>query len=224
MTESSVRESQRVRDLARQYRRDGYHVVIPSGLSDVPKFLAKTGYVPDLIATSEHDNLIVEVKTQETASTLDSLSSVSDLVNAQRGWQFVLVVTNPRSPQPPEGETSIGKAQSFLDKARALGTQDETHTQASFLFAWVALEAALRRLFEASLTEKKPRSGWTLIRDAAIAGQLDRRDAQELDRLYKVRSSLLHAGDALGPRPQDVVLLQRVVEECMRQIAESLEH
>jgi hypothetical protein len=88
----------------------------------------------------------------------------------------------------------------------------------------IALEATLKRLLETSLTEKRPRSGWTLVRDAAMAGQLDRRDAQELDRLFRVRNSLLHASDIPGPVPEDVSLIQRVIEEVLHQIPEAREN
>jgi hypothetical protein len=159
---------------------------------------------------------VIEVKTQETARTLGDLSKVSELVNAQDGWQFVLVFTNPREPALTTELGSVAKVRELVSKSQAIGKHDAAHTEASFLFAWAALETSLRLLQDERKGGKQPTTPWTQIRDATIAGYLDRKDAQTLERLSKVRNSLLHAGSEAPPTSQDIDLLVRIILENIR--------
>src|SRR5262245_6723949 len=103
-SQNTDRESQRVKELATEYRNKGYTVTTPGALSDAPEFLRVAGYVPDLIARSKSGNLVIEVKSRQTASDLRFLSQVAEHVNAQPGWEFVLVFTNPRESSSTSGE------------------------------------------------------------------------------------------------------------------------
>ena len=226
-TDSTTLEARRVKNLARDYQRKGYHVTIPSSPSDVPGFLEHTRYVPDLIAApdssrlEERDHLIIEVKTKSTARSLDRLSSVSELVNSQPGWKFVLVITNPRHGESPDAKTALDVAQRLLDKGQRLGSDSHTHTEASFLFTWIALETVLKAFLRTDLPKKTvPSDGRTLVRNAAMAGQIDRDDVRVLDRFYAIRNALLHGGDAQDLHDNDVAALRTLVKKTLRQANE----
>ena len=214
-TESSNRESQRVTELATDYRNKGFKVVTPHSTGESPEFLRNSRYIPDLIAWSEKENLIVEVKSQQSSRDLGRLSEIAELVNSQPNWQFVLVFTNPRESSPSISQPSAEKAGLLLDKSRAIGTGDQTHVEAAFLFAWVALEAALRLLPQERKSAKMPSTPWTLIRNATMDGHIGRDDAKALDRLFKIRNSLLHAGSESLPSVGDVEKLRRIAEEII---------
>ena len=225
--DSTTFVARRVKSLAREYQRKGYHVTIPSSPSDVPAFLEHTRYVPDLIATphsstlDERDHLIIEVKTKSTARSLRHLSSVSELVNSQPGWTFVLVVTNPRQDESPDATIAFDVAQRLLNKAQVLGTDSPTHTEASFLFTWLALETVLKALLRSDLPKKTvPSDTWTLVRNAAIAGQIDRDDVHVLDKFYAIRNSLLHDGHAVDLHEKDVATLRTLVKKALREANE----
>ena len=146
-------------------------------------------------------------------------------VNAEPGClkdvdtaRFVLVVTNPRLGQSPNATTALDAAQRLLDKGRVLGTDNHTHTEASFLFTWIALETVMKALRRSDTSKKTvPIDGWTLVRDAAIAGQIDRRDIHELDRFKAFRNSLVHGGDVPELHKKDVATLRTIVNKILRE-------
>lgn len=215
-TEIPIRESQKVVELATDYQSRGYKVVLPRSRSEGPDFLKSSGYVPDIIARSEKENLIIEVKSRQTSHDLSRLSEIAELVNAQPGWQFVLVFTNPRESSPVPTRPSAQKARELLQKSRALRGQDQAHIEAAFLFAWVALEASLHLLPERRKSTKTPTTPWTLIRNAAMEGYIGRDDAEVLDRLFKLRNSLLHAGNETSPSSKEVEDLRKIAEEIIQ--------
>lgn len=221
-TENTNRESQRVTELANEYKAKGFDVTIPRSSKDNPFFLRESPYIPDLIATSAKENLVIEVKSRKTAGTLGTLSEIAERVNSQPSWKFVLVLTNPRNintREPIEGP-SPAKAMALLEKSRALGLSDQTHTEAAFLFAWAALEAALHSMAVSTTASQTPRSVWTLVRDAAMQGNIARSDSNELNHLFKMRNSLLHAGDEIPPSASDVNRLREVVRDLLQQTAQ----
>jgi hypothetical protein len=217
-SDQTTRESQRVSDLANEYQKKGYTVLQPQSTSDLPAFLRATNYMPDLIAKSKEENLIIEVKSSKTVQELDRLSGVSELINAQKDWQFVLVLTNPRETPLVRSTFSAAKVSDLLNKSRALRErEDSVHVEAAFLFAWAAVEASLRLFPEKEIGRRQPSTPSTLIRNAAMAGRLERKEAQELERLFRIRNSLLHAGDDRPPTSADVDLLYRVATASIRE-------
>ena len=151
------------------------------------------------------------------SATLATLSNVAERVNAKPGWHFVLVFTNPRSAPTESQRSTPDKVAVLLEKSRSMGYESPTHVEAAFLFAWAALEAALRMLPPQAASGRAASTSWTLIRNAAIEGLLAREDARDLELLFKTRNSLLHAGDEVAPSRADVDRLRRIVEEVLRQ-------
>ncbi|MBP1885716.1 hypothetical protein [Sinorhizobium mexicanum] len=214
--ESSSREAQRASELAIDYRNKGFQVSIPSSPAESPEFLRRLHYIPDIIARSAEENLVIAVKSRETMRDLANLSEVAELINSQPGWKFVVVFTNPREPSNVNSRSSAEKVSQLLEKSEVIAGPDAAHLEASFLFAWAALEASLRLLPETRKSEKNPSTPWTLIRDAAMAGHIGRDEAQSLGRLLKIRNSILHAGNESPPQASDVHVLRRVAEEVVQ--------
>ena len=215
-TENTARESQRVSELAADYRKKGYSVIEPRHASQIPEFMRDLGYLPDLLATSPKESLVVEVKSRETASDLTRLSRIAERVNAEPGWQFVLVFTNPREQTSEATTPRRDKVQELLLKSRTLGLATPAHVEASFLFAWVAFESSLRLLPAGKRGARAISTPWTLVRDAATDGLLARRDARDIERMLKMRNAILHGGDLASPTSADVASLQDLTTEILQ--------
>lgn len=218
------RESQRVRELADEYTKKGYAVVHPRSESDIPQFLRGQGYLPDLVATSNDECLVIEVKTARTVREDKKISRVSELVNRQPGWQFLFVLTNPKERTPAATVGSSERWQELLRTSRHPALQTEELSEAAFILAWGALEGALREASSTSgeddpIVDGKPvpaKSPLSQIRDAAILGLIDRKDIPKLERLFAMRNSIVHSGS--GPRPtlEEVRDLQRFIDDVIR--------
>ncbi len=217
-TGQNRRERQRVVELIQEYRTKGYSVLEPSNPGDLPEFLRGRNYIPDLIVQSKKENFVVEVKSSENLATLKPLSDVSELVNAQENWQFILVLTNPRQESAPASPmTSRAKALQLLSRAKHVGSlEDPALLEAWFIYAWVAAEACLELLSARGEKAKaRPVGALTYIRNLAMEGELDRKDAQRLERLYKLRSAFLHSAGDVRVTTSDVEWLQRFAESLL---------
>jgi REase_AHJR-like len=89
-------EHQRLLRLAREYRHDGYAVTLYPSKQNLPAVLS--GCEIDLIAEGQGKTIAVEVRTREnlTLNGSEDLRTITNLVHQLPGWEFELVVTNPR--------------------------------------------------------------------------------------------------------------------------------
>ena len=55
-----IRERRKIREVAREYRRAGYEVLVEPSGPQVPAFLGD--YRPDLIAVGDRESVVIEVK------------------------------------------------------------------------------------------------------------------------------------------------------------------
>ncbi|MBW4510200.1 MAG: hypothetical protein KME64_27325 [Scytonematopsis contorta HA4267-MV1] len=93
---NSLLEHRRLLQLANEYLRKGYSVSIYPSSEKLPPKLA--GLSLDLIAENGSEVVAAKVRTRETLSLNGSedLLRISKLVEQLPGWEFELVVTNPR--------------------------------------------------------------------------------------------------------------------------------
>lgn len=89
-------EHQRLLRLAREYRQQGYEVTLYPSSEELPPALANCAL--DLIARSTAKTVVVEVRTREnlTLNGAEDLRTLTKQVQQVPGWEFELVVTNPR--------------------------------------------------------------------------------------------------------------------------------
>ncbi|WP_421654876.1 hypothetical protein [Leptothermofonsia sp. ETS-13] len=89
-------EHQRLLKVAREYRHKGYAVTIHPSSVDLPPTLSQCPF--DLIAKGEGKTIVVEVRSREnlTLNGPKDLRLMTDLVRQMPGWEFELVITNPR--------------------------------------------------------------------------------------------------------------------------------
>lgn len=90
------REHQRVLQLAREYRRQGFEVTVQPNADDLPSTLV--GCPIDLVAKGDDRVIAIEVRSRDTLTLNGSedLRRMTDLIQQIPGWEFELVVTNPR--------------------------------------------------------------------------------------------------------------------------------
>jgi hypothetical protein len=93
---SNSREHQRLLKLAREYSQKGYQVTLYPEQTRLPAPL--TCCPPTLIAEREDQAIAVEVRTHQnlTLNGDRDLRLMAKQVQQLPGWEFELVVTNPR--------------------------------------------------------------------------------------------------------------------------------
>ncbi|NEQ47285.1 MAG: hypothetical protein F6K00_28595 [Leptolyngbya sp. SIOISBB] len=92
-------EHRRLLRLAREYDRAGYEVLLYPDDASLPTSLQ--GSLLGLIAKGENETIVADVRSRPnlTLNGAADLRRLAEKVNAIPGWQFNLVVTNPRHPQ-----------------------------------------------------------------------------------------------------------------------------
>lgn len=92
-------EHRRLLRLAREYRRDGYDVTLYPVDEDLPEVLQ--GCSVGLVARSGDDVVVADTRSRDslTLNGPADLRRLAEKVDTLPGWQFNLVVTNPRHPR-----------------------------------------------------------------------------------------------------------------------------
>ncbi len=78
-----ILERRRLRDVAREYQRKGYQVLVEPRGSDLPVFLQNLG--PDLIAHNGEEWVVVEVKSKTSLVRDPHLSQLTEVVSSRPG-------------------------------------------------------------------------------------------------------------------------------------------
>lgn len=92
-------EHRRLLRIAREYRQKGYHVIVRPSPTELPPAFAKCPF--DMVAEGEGKKIAIEVRNKEnlTLNGSEDLRRMTTLVEQEPGWEFELVVTNPRRNQ-----------------------------------------------------------------------------------------------------------------------------
>ena len=190
--ETKNTEQSKIRQVAKDYEKNGYSVVVEPRGSEIPSFIK--GYQPDIIATSENDNVIIEVKTRADLATVERLKDIADTINRKEKWRFELVVTSKQEGKTETNRTNIdldlSEIKNNLKQVKSLVKQDLF--TAAFVLCWAALESISRQLLledKRNLSNKTP---LTLIKTLFSFGYLNRTDLESLEKLFQTRNLIVH--------------------------------
>ncbi len=203
-----------LRAAERDYRREGYEVIVKPRGGQLPSFLVR--FEPDLIATKGHESVVVAVKTRADLHSSADLIALVGVVEVQPGWRLDLSVTPPAQVSVVDVDVESLDRDEILARATAAltlsqGQQDE----AALLLAWSSAEAALRVY---AVREQAPLESDQPIDVVAALyslGLLDRDDYHVLRRGFRASTIVAH-GFRL---PQSE---QRVTTDLVRKVRELL--
>lgn len=190
------REESKAKEVAKEYKKKGYKVVLEPRVSDLPDALRKLNFQPDIIATRGDTNLVIEVKTFESIKN-SNLAELAERIKAIDGWEFELVYTNPKKkPTIPseatadsyeEVNTSLDRAANFLDTYAS-----SEYPDAALLLIWSAVENALRVNYKKYKPNSKSSVPRALVRDSVILGIIGKNDQVFLESMMTKRNEVSH--------------------------------
>ena len=186
-------ENIKIKQVAKDYEKNGYTVLVEPRGKDIPAFIK--GYQPDIIAKSETDNVVIEVKTRADLSTIETLKDIADIINRKENWRFELIVTTTK--QETKSDTArlnidldFSEIKENLRQANKIA--EHNSLSAAFVLGWAALESISRQLLledNKNLSNKTP---LTLIKTLFSFGYLNRTDFESLERLFQTRNLIVH--------------------------------
>lgn len=188
-TSFAKREDKKVHDLAREYRSQGYEVVLQPKGNRWSNILGN--FVPDLIAHRGEEHIIIEVKSRDTISNSERLAEVAQRIEGLPGWSLELVVTNPQSSKTFDG-SSLDPYSLKKRLAEANKLLSKNSYEAALVLGWSAAEAALRVMAKNEKVSSRPGNARHLLKFLYTRGLFAERDFELLDSAYLKRSEIVH--------------------------------
>ena len=177
-----------VRKTAEEYRNRGYEVSLEATLDFLPDFRA------DLIVRKDGETKVIEVKSRSSLAANPKIRELAEIVESKPGWSFeLLLVAEPEKLESPEGERPLERGHILQRIEEAEHLLAAGHSDAAFLLAWTACEAAIRML----ITEHGGLgNGITttnhLVNQATYLGILSRKEYRHLTQVQKYRNAVAH--------------------------------
>jgi uncharacterized protein YutE (UPF0331/DUF86 family) len=209
MTQADL-ENSKLEQIASEYRRKGYDVAIRPRDEHIPPFLRP--FQPDLIATTDADNVVVEIKASSELAS-ESIVKLAEAIEAQSGWRFELIVVNPPVAHevPPNGALAADdRVESILREAQAL--YREQRFEAAAMMAWSAAEAIFRRVAQANGLEAERKSSASVLKQLYASGLIDEDQYDVFSRTMEFRNAFAH-GFTASVAPETIDRFMQDVEE-----------
>lgn len=183
----------KIKEIAKDYKDKGYKVIIEPEHSVIPDFLRN--FQPDLIATSESENVVVEVKSSDSKTNFKQLEELANIVNAQENWRFELVFTNPKTKTGLSNDLVLLDNEKISQRITELQNLLNTkNIDSAFLLGWATLEASIR-IKLISLNENRDniqKPPLHLLKNLFSFGILNQSQLRKLEALNQNRNKIIH--------------------------------
>lgn len=216
MSKAITREHERLRRAAREYKREGYEVVLQPSNDQIPPFLQ--GLQPDLIAYGRSENVVVEVKTRSSLKAAKELTAFAKIIEDQPGWRFDLILTNPKRrigrpehavlPELNEIEKRLAIAQELVQKEML---------NSAMLLAWSSVEGLLRWLSHHEAPGLEGQDATRLLKELYALGVLTMQHYNQFQIAMTARHALVHGYSISALKPSDVTGLIEDAESLLTQ-------
>lgn len=152
------------------------------------------GFRPDLIVRKDDQVTVIEVKARSSLAANPKIRELSQIIHSKPGWSFeLLLVSEPEKLDPPKG------AQPF-DEEKILKRVDEAEralesglSEAAFLLAWSACEAAIRALIAAQgVSNESITTPGYVLNQAVSHGVISRDEYRNLTGILRYRNAIVH--------------------------------
>lgn len=203
-------ESEKIEQLASEYRAKGYDVLLQPQATDLPGFL--TPFSPDMVARSSRGNVVVEIKSARDFDA-EQVQRLAEAVESHPTWKFEVVLVNPPiAPDIPAGEELAADEQlaRFMIDAEILAKSNQT--EAAAVLAWSVVETILRRRARSAAPELERQSSGRLLKHLYSLGVVQNDLYERLLRLMNYRNAVAHGFRA----PADVPTISDVLEDIRR--------
>ena len=194
---------------AEEYLSNGYEVQQAALLDFFPDFPA------DLLVRKGDEVKVIEVKSRPSLAADPRISELARLIDSKPGWSFELVlVGEPERVDSPAGARTFkgeGITRRLEQAEKSLGVG---MSEAAFLLAWSACEAAVRELIAAEgVSDTRITSPRFVLDQAVFRGVISRGDYDNLVGMLKYRNAIVHG---FNPGDFQAALVTELIETVRR--------
>ncbi len=185
-------EDKTLNSLANQYRKNGFEVIVEPSHEDMPFRL--DNYRPDLLASRQNLNLMIEIKNSLKRVSMEHLQAVSEKVSAHQDWRLILVTLDDVQEEKLPGTESNYPNWDEIDRQADKASEliETVGLSAALVYVWTLVEATLRRYaFETSVPVERlplPR----IVKHLYSIGVLSMDKQETLISLQNIRNQAAH--------------------------------
>jgi REase_AHJR-like len=181
---------------------------------ELPDFLSN--FRIDMIARSDEEKVVVEVKSQPSLAKNDELIALASAINAQPGWLFELVVTNPTNPDIVEKNAEVMPSAEIKERIQLVcNLINNEQEEAAVILAWSAVEATLRLVSQQQNVKFVKKPSLLVIKELYSLGIISQEDYKLLEEGMHYRNLSAHGFRVTRPMPDLVVKLIRMAEKLL---------
>ena len=212
--------------LAQEYQEKGYKVSIHPNLEDLPEFLKKYRYCPDMIAYGGEESVVVEIKSRASLNTSsDQLRALANEIEIIPGWRLELVMINPEDETYSSNMERSLKQNEIESQLQAVSQLSSQHLESAFLFCWSLVEATLRLLAEQEFGILQRVDPLYLIKQLATEGVISRTDYKLLMNAISLRNAIAHGFKTTQLSQNSMSELIKMTEQLLQTLkTDSLVH
>lgn len=212
---------QEVDEIISQLTQQGFAVRQSPTANQLPPQLGNIQ--PDLLACSENENLVIEFIYGENEEKLAKIESLFSSISNLKNWDLRIVHIPRKQGHVKRKPIDIDSITKRIAVAQRVTYEEKD--MVGYLVLWTALEALLKRVLDLYYSpfepSEKTKSGRpylnTLLKEAYSVGLINKKEMDDLQRLVKLRTSLVH-GEAIPY--YRVVLFTKVEKVAGRLLAE----
>jgi hypothetical protein len=206
-------ERRRARELAHEYRSQGYEVIeAPTG-SQLPDFLS--GYRPDLLLHKAGESVVVQVQSRWSLGRDPQIRDLTELLRDRPGWRLELFLTEVQEPiEAPLDSVPFTREDLLRSAEVAERLLEAGFAEAALMQAWAAAEASVRMnlMMEEEMPTPMPESVY-VVKRAVMLGAITREDYLFLYETLKVCNAIAHG---FTPPDFDVSCVGKLISTAKR--------
>lgn len=217
------RESDKAKEVARDYMKKGYKVLLEPTKDQLPKELQDLGFIPDLIVISDNLKLVVEVKSY-TSIKNSRIAELASKVESISGWDFELVYTNPKKNNDLMNDDLVVSRKTLEEKLERVSDfllldKSQKFLDLALVLGWATLESALRAVYMTYKSGIPNRAIQSLVRDSIMLGIIDRSEMENFDSLMNKRNSVVHGLNYSEVTENDIEKLISISRSIIEELA-----
>ena len=184
-------ELQKIQAAAKDYREQGYEVIVHPMQEQLPEFLL--GFHPDLLVKKEEEKIIIEVKSRQSLLHNPQIREMARVLQSAPGWKFELMIVGIEDDMQPTKDTRPFTESDILYGIEQSRNLLNAHLpEPALLYAWSSAEAALRIIAEKEGIAVKPPTPLNLIKTLTTEGILSKEVYDTLIEIMKIRNAVAH--------------------------------
>lgn len=181
------------KEIAKQFENKGYVVIVNPDKKHIPFDLGK--YLPDLLAYSDNEHILIEVKTSKSKVDTQKFIEVSEVIEAHAGWKFMIVTVDDKLINN-EGD-ELKEKNNYLDLKKELdliGQNIQNKDFVRFLIPqlWVVYISFIRNMIDALDLSHEGLTDLSVLNMAYSEGLVSHLDYEKSKSFLELRNRLVH--------------------------------